>query len=315
MTPEEREKKLRRLCGAAAANVPTGLSDFQLDYLVANLDQVGQAVNDALYGILPATVYDGWIGKLLSTEEQCHKAFFGRTFDLTLFGQVLAKYGEERVSLWKTLGWEPHFLPKIRFNSRDKYRGWKTKPGAWFYEQVKTGKVMRRNAVGELLPIKDVETDGTVLLVYAPCKPAYDNGKQMFIQDGNDPIGDVIADLRGQQKIGSYDPIKSWFGISSVEWDEQIRPALATCELFEGVNWRLELSIEANILPQCYKHMPRIKDGTTNTWCWYEEFFESASYRLFGGDSGCGGLADVSCRDAGVHWSYRAVRPLGVLSL
>ncbi|TSC96145.1 MAG: hypothetical protein CEN88_390 [Candidatus Berkelbacteria bacterium Licking1014_2] len=258
---------------------------------------------------------DNWLGRLIQAENDALRAFFGQTFDLSQFVEMLERFGEDRISQWAMFGLEPHFLPEWQFKPDAEIRGWKIKPEPWFWQQVAAGNIKHRNAVGELEIVKEVVFDGTTLLIDTRCKPDYNDGKQMFAKD--EPfLGGLIEMLRSDGKIARYEygDQSSRFGVSSHEWDEQIRPALEVCPEFDGVTFRLELTIEANSIPQIYKRMPRKKDGQTSTWVWYEEFFEDVSARLYGGYSDYGGLARVwdSC-DVGRHGVYGTVRPVGVL--
>ncbi len=305
-----RDRKVRRLFSAAIANLPTGLSNSQLDYLCANLGKVGAAVNDAIVGLLPTA----WLDCLVQDECKAHLAFFGQKFDLSLFAATLKRIGEDRISQWNKLGFEPHFFPEWRFMPDTDIPGWKVKPEDWFWQNLALGNLKRRNAAGELVTVIQASFDGQTLLVDRQYKPSYDNGRQMFANDAL--IGGVIAKLRKEGKIARYEfgLQESRFGISSREWEEYVRPALDSLPEFKGfVNFRLESVLEANSIPQMLEHMPRRKDGQTNVWIWYEEYIGGASHRLSGGNSDYGRLADVSCTEVDFHWRCRAVRPVGVL--
>jgi hypothetical protein len=129
-------------------------------------------------------------------------------------------------------------------------------------------------------------------------------------------LGPIIERLRQEGKIAKYEygTPASRFGVSGDdEWEDQIRPALAEFLGIKVARVRLERAIESNIIPQLYSYLPRQRDGETDTWVWYEEYFEDGSYRLYGGSSDFGGLSRVYCLWAGSHWFYRAFRPLVVL--
>lgn len=299
----------RRLAATVVENLPDRVSEEDALYWLANKDKLKVLLGESL--ILSAT---DWLDRLVQNENDAHRTFFGQTFDLDQFRATLEHFGEERVGQWADLGLQPHFLPKLALTQGSKFRGWKIKPEEWFWQQVAAGTIKRRNATGDLEVVKEVGFDGDTVLIDTRCKPAYDGGRQMFANDLL--LGTLIETLRDKGKIARYEygEQSSRFGVSSLEWDTHVRPALETLPVFENVAFRLEMAIEANCVPQIYKRMPRKKDGQTDTWVWYEEFVEGESHRLDGGHSGYGGLARVRYHDVDVHWVYRAVRPLGVLS-
>jgi hypothetical protein len=300
----------RRLAATVVENLPDRVSEEDALYWLANKGKLKELLDRVL--ILSPT---GWLDRLVQSEEDAHRAFFGETFDLAQFHNTLERYGEERVGQWAILGLQPHFLPKLILTQDSKFRGWKIKPEDWFWQQVAAGSIMRRNAADGLEIVKEVGFDGVTVLIDTRCKPAYDGGRQSFGPVPDLLLGTLIEALRNEGKIARYEygEQSSRFGVSSREWDEHVRPALEALPVFKDVAFRLEMTIEANCIPQMYKRMPRKKDGQTNTWVWYEEFFGGESYRLYGGDSDYGGLAHVNYLDVGIHWNFRAVRPLGVL--
>lgn len=253
-----------------------------------------------------------WFTKILNAERQSHRDFFGREFNLAEFEKTLQKYGRKQIKAWQRLGLEPHFLPKISMMSGDDYPGWKVKPEEWFYKKQVKGKLFLDSG-GCLEKVLTVELKGITILIDTRLKPAYQDGKQMW--EGDNLFGLLIANLRKEQKIAKYEygPQSSRFGVSANEWQEYVRPALASKLGLEPQQLRLEYAVEANVIPQLYPHMPRKDDGKTNTWVWYEEYFEGRGDRLIGGISDDGGLADVGWDDAGNHWSNGSFRPLAVL--
>lgn len=256
---------------------------------------------------------DNWCANILTTERQCHLNFFGQEFDLSEFEKILKEYGQKKIREWQELGLEPHFLPRMAMSQDANFIGWKVKPEDWYYEKVAEGKILR-NIAGELEIDKQAfNLEGITVLVDTRLKPSYDDGKQMFKNDNL--LGSIILSLRNKGKIAQYDycPQSSRFGVSANEWEKEIKPVLVLKLGIDKAQLRLERTIEANVIPQLYLHIPRHKDGETNTWAWYEEYFGGASARLGGGRSGCGGLADVACRSSGVHWGGWAFRPLVVL--
>ncbi len=298
-----KEGKIKcRHCGAEVLAITNlGLVIHLIDKLDVNKDEIKER-------LWPDK---NWIEAMIEDENRYHQAFFGQIFDLTHYREVLARYGQAKIIEWKKLGLEVHFLPPVIFMEDRELPGWKVKPNNWYWQQLKANKLLRHDQ-SNLVAVKEAKLEGIVVLVDTRLKPHYKDGKQMFANDKNF-LGNLIANLRKVGNIARYDygPQTSRFGVSSDEWEKQIKPALA--EMIPEANWRLETAIEANIIPQLYTDMPRKDDGTTNTWVWYEEFFEDESYRLYGGVSDYGGLASVDWRYSGTHCIGRAFRPLGVL--
>jgi hypothetical protein len=257
----------------------------------------------------------GWIDGLITAENAAHQAFFGQTFDLGFFRQTLESCGEEQIRAWDKLKLKPHFLPGVVLTRESDFSGWKVKPNDWYWQQLVAGNLKRLAANGELKAVEQARLEGIVALIDTRFKPKYQDGRQMFASD-RDFFGEIIVQLREKDQIQRYDsgPQSSRFGISAIEWQEHVRPKVAEKLGLETTQVRLELAIEANVIPQLYPSMPRAKDGTTDTYVWFEEFFESIAYRLHGGRSVCGGLAGVNWRYSDDRWSGRAVRPLVVLA-
>lgn len=299
------------LAGNLAKGVTSNLPEEDGQYWNRHIDELHTRMREVLFRTFERE--RSWIDRLVKAENNAHRAFFGQTFDPAQFTATLERFGEDRVGQWAKLGLEPHFFPREAVFSADaKIRGWRVKPRSWFWEEVFTGGIKRRNAAGDLETVSEVRFDGVTLLVDVRCKPPYDGGRQMFVND-IDYLGALICVLRMRGKIDDYGSQSSRFGISPCEWDEQVRPALEARPEFEGVTFRLELVLEANVIPQLYSRMPRRRDGQTNTWVWYEEFMGDTSCRLIGGSSAHGGLADLHGGSPSDHCGSYAVRPVGVL--
>jgi len=255
-----------------------------------------------------------WLTKILTAERRAHRAFFGGVFDLTEFANTLKKYGRKKVRFWRSLGLEPHFLPRMSMLAGNDYDGWKIKPEEWFFKKQVEGKLFR-NVGGELKKILTLELEGITVLIDTRLKPVYDNGRQMWENDNL--LGEIIESARKSGRIEKYEngQQSSRFGVSANEWEVAIRPALAAKLGLEINQVRLETTTERNAIPQIYPHMPRKDDGKTDTSVWVEENLESRDYRLNGGNSVHGGLARVGYFGAGHHWSSGSFRSLAVLSL
>jgi len=262
------------------------------------------------------------INEIIAKEEQCHLLFFGKTFDLTDFANILRKYGRRKIKFWQTLGLEPHFLPKVPMMPENNYPGWKIKPEEWFYTQVKKGRILQE-INGKLTKIKTVELGGISVLVDTRLKPDCNNGKEW---KNDNFCGPIIEKLRKTKKIANYDPPFSRFNVSIDEWEEKIKPAIANRLKVNPNSVLLESVIIANIIPQMYPYMERKNDGKTKTWCWFEDYFiEKANnlwdfrligiphYRLNGIFSEDGGLADVFYFPTHFQRPDGSFRPLIVL--
>lgn len=255
-----------------------------------------------------------WLRLILEKECQYHKNFFGQEFDLSDFKSILKKYGLEAIERWQSLGLEPHYLPQVSMTQDVKFDGWKVKPESRYYREVAEGKILRKQSDGSFVVDEEpYKLEGISVLIDVRLKPKFNDGKQMFEDDNL--LGPIIERLRKDGKIAKYEygSQSSRFGVSANEWEKYIKPALAESLGVEVWQVRLERAIEANVIPQCYPDMPRYKDDYTNTWVWYEEYFEDDYSRLQGGYSLWGGLALVRYGRAGDHWGLMAVRPLVVL--
>ncbi|TSD03441.1 MAG: hypothetical protein Athens071416_122 [Parcubacteria group bacterium Athens0714_16] len=291
--------------------------NFSINDLNKILSQNGEILAEEIFSLFKSMMkseikYPSWLNAILESEKKAHLAFFGKEFDLTQFAENLQKYGKKKIQYWKSLMLEPHFIPKMAFMPKNNYPGWKIKPNDWFYENVTAGKILH-NINGNLITLKIVETDGVTLLIDTRCKPQYTSGSQMYENDNF--LSSVILKLRKEEKI-KYDsniPWESRFNISADEFETQLKPHVADLLDLKIKQIRFEKTIEANVIPQMYQHMPRKNDGNTNTWCRYDEFFGHLTICLFGGNSTNGGLSHVSCGNSDSHWGDGSVRSVAVL--
>ncbi|MBI2627075.1 MAG: hypothetical protein HYW77_02415, partial [Parcubacteria group bacterium] len=215
-----------------------------------------------------------WLDNILEKEKASHVNFFGKEFDLSTFSETLKKYGENRIREWEALLLEPHFLPKIEIARKADFPGFKIRPSNHCYEVVYQGKVLRV-IDGQLQNDQKAHwLLGQSVLIDTRLKPNYENGEQMWHKDNF--LGPIIEKLRKQEKIPKYEygSQSSRFGVSSLDFDNQVKQVLLERL---GLSFRHERAIEAIIIPQLYLYMPRKNNGTTNTWVWYEEFFGDCS--------------------------------------
>lgn len=282
------------------------------------IEMVNAAASDAATLVKIAEAFgvgltSDWIDRMIEAENALHQAFFGQTYDLSKMREVLAQRGLSKITFWKQIGLEVHFLPTVVFDNPSQFPGWKIMPESWYWQQLRGGNILVMEG-SRLVKLNHAVLGGIVALIDTRKKPDYKDGKQKFSRDGF--MGTVIEQLRKEGKLARYEygPQTSRFGISPNEWEEHLQAAWAEKIGLEPNQVRLEMAIEANVIPQLYTNMPRKNDGQTSTWCWYEEYFEGASRRGLGGYSGRGGLADVDYDDSGGHWRSGAVRPLGVLA-
>lgn len=288
-----------------------GYGDGEFQLLNDNLGRVLALINELG---APTIQANNWLEVILEAERKIHLTFFGQELDLSFFKQVLEQYGQKKVTEWKKLWLEPHFLPKVAFASDSNFPGWKIKPKNEFWQMLSVGSLKVRDNNDNLVPILQVGFVGQVVLVDIRLKPAFKNGAQMYVNDSK-LLGPIIKKLREGQKIEQYNngPQSSRFGVSSEEIDKFVIAEYAKrIGLSEG-QMQLESVIMGNVFAQLFPDMSRSKDGQTNTSVWYNEFLQDGSNRLYGGYSDYGGLAYVNGIDVRVHWSDRSFRLLGVL--
>lgn len=281
-------------------------------------EMVNAAASDAAKLVEVAEAFgvgltNDWIVSMIQAENAIHQAFFGQTYDLSRMREVLAQRGLSKITFWKQIGLEVHFLPSIALVKDASLDAWKVRLEQWFWDMLEAKRLFHDHN-GSLLLVNQVGLYGNVVLIDTRKKPDYNDGKQKFACDGF--MGAVIGQLRKEGKLARYQYglQTSRFGISPIEWEEHLKAAWAEKLGLEPSQLRLETTIEANTIPQIFTHMPRKNDGQTSTSCWYDEYLDNASRRLLGGRSGYGGLAIVDYGGSDAHWDAGAVRPLGVLA-
>ena len=250
------------------------LSEVIDHFLYQNPEQILAGMQEVIGG-------GDWLGEILAKEKKYHLNFFNTGFNLDQFRKSLLRYGENKIREWVNLGLEPHFLPQVLMEQDLELETWGMRPEEWFYNQCQQGNLLRLDTKGKLRKdTNSYELGGITVLIDTRCKPAYDDGKQMWKDDSF--IGTIIESLRDSENIAKYEygSQDSRFGISADEWQKKIRPILAKKLGLDEIQVRLERTIEANVIPQLYKDMPRSQDGQTNTWVWHEEFFKSRDCRL-----------------------------------
>lgn len=296
---------LRGLTTLVVAGIPLDLPEADAQYwLDSHAEELHQGMSQLMHRTKPT---DNWLDVILERQKlvfcetsQSEIDFLAATLDDK---QELVEDWQQRLQL------VPICLPRLVFT--DEFLAGKAPMSQFYREQVATGSI-KRMTNGQLIAVESIGLDGIVALVDTRLKPSYNGGKQMFSSDGKF-LGPIIKQLRKLNKLEGYQygPVTSRFGVSAEEWQDKIKPTLDELPEFKDVvNWRLETYPEFWTLGQTL----RIGDGDTNTWVWFEEFFEDASFRLFGGSSDYGGLSYAYCSSVDYHWNYKAVRPLGVLA-
>ena len=202
-------------------------------------------------------------------------------------------FTEENLAKAERFNLKPVFLPDEEIGENRSLKNW-TKPKAWFYQNIREGKIAKDSAMlkrGWYLADFTASVD-------------YDNGVQVY---PNDPLSPIIERLRKEGKIGKYDktPAGSRFAIvPKNEWP------IVFAELVKELGFNpgqinLERAVEFNAIGNIYDP----NRGKFDSWEWFSDFFED-SYRLYGGNRGHGGLAGVGCSSSGDRGGSVAGRPL-----
>lgn len=202
----------------------------------------------------------------------------------------------ELIDRGKELGFEyDHIvLPQFTFRDDTNYpeKDW-VHLSSWLFPQIAEG-----NIDPDAITVSAVH-----LLVDTAERPNYQNGLQLYA-GGNDPWSCDLANLRRQGAIEvtgntKHIPKISRFGISALEIDNAVAP-LHKEQLgvnIDGAEQVRSLSpAEYNVVGN-FRH-PEL--GAANTYEWLHGRFGRGS-RLFGGDSGYGGLGSVGNDVAGNH--------------
>ncbi|MBI4175004.1 hypothetical protein HY523_00120 [Candidatus Berkelbacteria bacterium] len=276
-----------------------------------------QGVVDLINGLLGKAnplLSGDWLDRMVTAEAQALKVFFGQEIDMRFYHEALKSAGLEKMQLWLALGHSPYYLPPAELTREIELPGWKVRPNEFFWKNLADGNFYRLVA-GALVKVEKAQLPGQVLLLDNRPKPQYRNGKQMWHKDSTF-LGPVIEQLREDKLLATYDhgSQTSRFGASANEVQQHIRPAAAALLGLSLDQVSLEPTLVANLIPQIHRKSARAKDGSTNTWVWYEEYFENAARRVLGGDSGYGGLAGVDWGSASYAYDCVSFRLQGVLA-
>ena len=193
---------------------------------------------------------------------------------------------------------EAYHLSNVVLDENSEVEGWNSKPESWYWEQIKKGNISQ-NAP---------KLSDSWVLIDPITRPDYNRGRQLH---ESDPLGPLLAKLRKDKKIQAVRgiPETSRFSISSNELSQVVLPEIAELLGVEASAVRLPKAIEFNVIG----NMKHPEWGKANTWEWFEDNF-GVGRRLIGGDSGVGGLSDVSYGWSDDRYGGMAFRPLVVIS-
>jgi len=240
------------------------------------------------------------VEKLIKSEAKVLSEFFGKKIDVPKPPPQLFQTLETLRTL-NISGFQPHYLPKYVLQESDNLPGWKIKLTPWFWQEVKAERIDKKT---RFLREGKVEYNAATLieawyLVDGRSKPNFDNGKQMYQDDGY--IGSVMQDLRRKASLrkDSHMPDKSRFGASAGEIEQVIAPKVARLIKTQEIMRKLR-AIEFNI----WGNMFHPEWGQTNTWELLQDKYKinaiKGDCRLIGGNSDyksyevVGGLGAVS---------------------
>lgn len=194
---------------------------------------------------------------------------------------------------------QAHIIPGLNLENIDLPRGW-VRLERWYGQQI--GKTIAKGAA--------ILRPAHVLIDTTP-KPNNDGGRQLY---PNDQFGPMMSLLREGGKILVPDDYKhvpetSRFAVTSVERESSFDPAFAQVLKVEPNKVRVPTAAENNFIGNVWH--PEL--GQNNTFEWYADVFGN-DYRLVGGRSDRGGLADVYDVWSDDRYGHIGFRPLVVFS-
>lgn len=203
-----------------------------------------------------------------------------------------------RVKARGITGFEPHYLPLIRFYNDNDYTGWKLRPGDSFWGDLSNKHIDEFSST----------LDGNWILIDTTKKPDYidHNFPEMYTHIyQNDPLKNFLGKLRREKKIqqGDVIPEGSRFYLS---WDvlhTEVFPRLA--EEFGFDHIRLPREIEFNILGNM--HYPEWGEKTS-----WEHFHDQYNLdrHVIGGAVQQGGLSSRGTQLSNEPSVYTGFRPM-----
>jgi len=285
--------QMKELGSAAQQSIPTDLPFVVADYWEHNKGEFIRRIGELLMSAPVAISGSSVLNKIVADCQRALRRKFGRRCPAV--DPLPANVTEEVVMRLAHYNMRLVFLPGVEIAEDLKLRNW-VKPPVHFYQWMRDGKIAKDAAT---LRRGWYAADFTLGVDYT-------DGTQMM---PNDPWVPLIMRLRSEGKIGKHDktPAGSRFSIiPRGEWETLLTYMASFGELqFPRANVRLERYIEFNAIGNL--HDPN--RGEFNMWEWFADQFED-SFRLFGGDRGSVGLADVGYHWAGLRGRGIAARPL-----
>ena len=238
--------------------------------------------------------------QLIERESEALKAFFSKEIPVITPPTELL----EALKVAETKGFGilvPLYFPAVEFKQANRYSGWKVKPGEWYWNQIREGRVGNDAA----------KFGGYWGLFDKSRRPDYDGGRQVFPED---PLAPMLIKAREEGRIAVPDFVKnvpedSRFAVSPDEQDQTVFPELEeVLRLTEGAaKVRRPTEMEFNFAGNLrYSHL-----GEAGAWEWLHDRFMD-DCRLIGGYSGSGRFTHVSYGWSNHHHDYVAFRPLVV---
>ncbi len=232
------------------------------------------------------------IPELLRDKEAAKlSAFFGEPISVPrapqLLWKVLDSAKAKRLNIFS-----PHFLPLKKFDKDSKYPGWKRKPHAWFWEQMREGDIGGDSA---FLPGVWVLFDGSRLQ--------------------KDPLGPMIRALFDRKFIIPDFPGNFNFNPrlhkSAEELDMKVYPEIRNRLKLNSVDVaiRSPRAIEYNFLGNL--HYPEFAKSQNSIWL--EDEHKSKS-RLVTATEKRGGLSGIDWRRPNQRYELVGFRPMIVFS-
>ena len=211
--------------------------------------------------------------ELVMSEKEKLKIFFGYEIEVPPFPEEITM---ERYLEWKKNGFDLHYLPREKMDAERNLPGWSKKPTNLF-RYIQEGKVVS----------SAIELPGEWVLIDERAKPNFDDGNQMY---EDDPLAEVIEDLRERGILHDFKIKDSRFAISSVDFEkDEFKKAVGDFLKVNPDNIRLPHAIEWNFLGNI--HCPEW--GDTDTWECFDDTYADDS-RLHGGCKSRCGLSDVN---------------------
>lgn len=234
--------------------------------------------------------------ELITQKKEAWKQFLGKEIDVPQPPQQLLEVAS-RAQEHGITSFEAHFLPKMEFKQNSRFPLWQIRPEDRCFQMIKEGRVAKDTA----------KLPGVWVLIDSTQKPNYDYGKQLYQNDG---FGTILADLREEGIIAvpeSYKhvPNTSRFAVTPDEREAHFNTRLAQILAINPSQVRIVREIEFNVIGNI--HHPEW--GQTNTLEWFDDSF-GGDGRLYGGCSGLGGLAHVSCYWSDGRYDIIGFRPL-----